>query len=131
MAFRFNILADFYWEAQVDKVLDALSNLGYRNYFLEQNYGTSLDGLTVVLMCQDPNLNLNQRIRLSKREKKIYIDIMLDLPYFLEITQKEREEIVVGKLISEIPPIIKKYKLEDFNLQKFETDLKNLMSKVL
>ncbi len=56
---------------------------------------------------------------------------MLDLPHFLEITQKEREKIVVGKLITEMPPIIIKYKLEDVNLLKFETDLKNWMSKIL
>lgn len=63
MAFRFNILADFYWEVHIDKVLDLLSDTGYRKYFSEQDYGTSLDGITVVLMCQDPNLNLKQRIR--------------------------------------------------------------------
>ena len=56
---------------------------------------------------------------------------MLDLPHFMEITQKEREKIIVGKLILEIPPIIAKYKLEDFDLVKFKTDLKNWMSKIL
>lgn len=56
---------------------------------------------------------------------------MLDLPRFLDIAQKEREKIIVDKLIAEIPPIITKYKLEDFNLTKFETDLKNWMSKIL
>lgn len=131
MAFRFNILADFYWEAHLDKILDTFSELGYRKYFSEQDYGTSLEGLTVVLMCQDPNLNLKQRIRLSKGERKIYLDIMLDLPHFIKITQKEREKIVAEKLISEIPPIIAKYKLDDFNMVKFETDLKSWMSKIL
>ncbi|MGN6646690.1 MAG: hypothetical protein ACTHJT_09170 [Cytophaga sp.] len=131
MAFRFNILADFYWETHIDKVLDALSDLGYRKYFSEQYYGSSLEGLTVVLMCQDPKLNLKKRIRLSKNEKKIYLDIMLDLTHFIAITPKEREKIVVDKLISEVPPIISKYKLEDFDLVKFEKDLKNWMSKIL
>lgn len=128
---RIFITCDSFWEAQVDKIIDRIDDTGYKKYFTEQNYGTSLEGLTIVLMCQDPNLNLKQRIRLSKGERKIYIDIMLDLPLFLEITQKEREEIVVGKLITEIPLIIKKYKLEDFNLLKFEKDLKRWMSKVL
>lgn len=128
---RFFITCDSFWEAQVDKVIDRIDDTGYKRYFSEQDYGTSLEGLTVVLMCQNPNLNLKQRIRLSKKEKKIYLDIMLDLPHFLEITQKEREKIIVGKIISEIPSIITKYKLEDFNLVKFETDLQNWMSKIL
>ena len=131
MAFRFNILADFYWEAHIDKVLDALSDKGYRRYFSEQDYGSSLEGITVVLMCQDSNLNLKQRVRQSKKEKKIYLDIMLDLNQFLTISQKERERIIVEKLISEIPPIVAKYKLDDFNLSKFEADLQNWMSKIL
>ena len=128
---RFFITCDSFWEAQVDKVIDRIDDTGYKRYFSEQDYGTSLDGITVVLMCQAPNLNLKQRIRLSKKEKKIYLDIMLDLPHFLEIAQKEREKIIVDKLIAEIPPIITKYKLADFNLAKFETDLKNWMSKIL
>ena len=128
---RFFITCDSFWEAQVDKVIDRIDDTGYKRYFSEQDYGFSLEGLTVVLMCQNPNLNPKQRIRFSKKEKKLYLDIMLDLPYFLEITQKEREKIIVGKLISEIPSIIAKYKLEDFNLVKFETDLQNWMSKIL
>lgn len=82
-------------------------------------------------MCQDPALNLKQRIQYSKKERKIYMDLMLDLPLFISISQKEREKIVVSKLIAEIPPIIKKYKIADFDLIKFETDLKNCMSKIL
>ncbi|HMT54766.1 MAG TPA: hypothetical protein PKD16_16945 [Saprospiraceae bacterium] len=128
---RFFITCDSFWEAQVDKVIDRIDDTGYKRYFSEQDYGTSLDGITVVLMCQAPNLNLKQRIRLSKKEKKIYLDIMLDLPHFLEIAQKDKEKIIVDKLIAEIPPIITKYKLEDFNLAKFETDLENWMSKIL
>ncbi len=85
----------------------------------------------MILTCQDPNLNLKQRIRLSKKERKIYLDIMLDLPHFVEVSQKEREKMIVNKLIAEIPPIITKYRLEDFNLVKFETDLKNWMTKIL
>ena len=128
---RFFITCDSFWEAKVEKVINLLDNTGFERYFSEQDYGCSLEGITVVLMCQNPNLNLKQRIRLSKKEKKIYIDIMLDLNYFLTLSQKERERIIVEKLISEIPPIIAKYKLKDFNLAKFETDLKIWMSKIL
>ncbi len=130
MAFRFNILADFDWETKIDKVLDTLANTGYRRFFSEQNYGSSLQGLTVVLMCQDPSLNLKQRIQLSKKEKRIYLDIMLDLPLFLRITQKEREKAVVEQLLLEVPQVIAKYRLTDFNLAKFENDLRILMAKI-
>lgn len=131
MSFRFNILADFYWESKIDKVLDTLSETGYRRFFSEQYYGSTLNGITVLLICQDPSLNLKQRIRLSKKEKTINMDIMLDLNQFLKIEQKEREKIVVEKLINEIPAIIRKYRLEDFDILKFESDLKKWMIKIL
>lgn len=131
MSFRFNILADFYWESKIDKVLDTLSETGYRRFFSEQYYGSTLNGITVLLICQDPSLNLKQRIRLSKKEKTIYMDIMLDLNQFLKIEQKQREKIVVEKLINETPAIIRKYRLEDFDILKFESDLKKWMIKIL
>lgn len=128
---RFFITCDSFWEAQVDRVIDLIDDTGYKRYFSEEDYGTSLQGVTVVLVCQDPNLNLKERSRLSKKEKKIYLDIMLDLNLFLGINQKEREKIVVAKLIAEIPPIIAKYKLDDFNIEKFEKDLRFWISKIL
>lgn len=131
MSFRFNILADFYWESGVDKVLDRLSAIEYRRFFVEQCYGSSLEGITVVLMCQNPDLNLKQRIRFSKKEKKIYLDLMLDLNQFLLIDQRQKERVAAEKLIKEIPVIISKYKLDDFNLSKFELDLKKALSVLL
>lgn len=125
------ITSDSFWEAKVDKVLDRLYDTRYGDFFYQQDYGSSLASVAVVLMCQDPNLKLKQRVRLSKKEKTLYLDVMLDLKHFLTIDQQERERIVVEKLISEVPQVIAKYRLEDFNLVKFERDLRNWMSKIL
>jgi hypothetical protein len=127
---RFFITYDANWEAKIDKVLEALNETSYKSIFEKGDYGTSLDGITVVLMCRDPHLNFKQRIRYSKKEKKIYIDIMLDFFQFIQIEQKERDKIVAEKLIAEIQPIIAKYKFEDFNLAKFEKDLVKCMKKI-
>ncbi|MNU02923.1 hypothetical protein D3C72_2467810 [compost metagenome] len=56
---------------------------------------------------------------------------MLDLNQFLQIDQNEREEIVVEKLITEVPAVVNKYKLEDFDILKFESDFKKWMMKIL
>ena len=50
---------------------------------------------------------------------------MLEFLQFKKIIQIEREKIVAEKLIVEIPPVIKKYKFDDLNLQKFKKDAKN------
>ena len=127
---RLFITCDSYWEAKIDKVIDQIEDSGYESYFEEQDYGASLEGITLVLICQNPNLNLKQRIRLSKKEKKLYADIMLDLNHFLTIDQSERTRIVVDKITSELPAILDKYKLADFDLVRFKADLNLWMSKV-
>lgn len=125
MAFRFNILGDFFWESGIEKVLETFSDSGYRKFFQEKNYGSTLEGLTVLLMCQDSSLNLKRRIRLSKKERKLYIDILLDLPYFVNISHIERVHFILEKLLFEIPDTLRKYNLEDFDLQRFELDLRS------
>ena len=123
---RINILCDADWEAKIDKVLDNFSNLGYRRFFEERSYGSSLEGVTIVLMCQNPKLNLKQRIKHSIKEKKIYLDIMLDLLQMKSIDQQQRNKIVADKIINEVSPIIAKYKFNDFDLVKFKEDLKKI-----
>ncbi|MFN5307927.1 MAG: hypothetical protein ACK5C0_00560 [Candidatus Kapaibacterium sp.] len=127
---RFNILSDADWDSKIDKVLDTFSDFGYRRLFEEKDYGDSLYGITVVFMCRNTEYNFKQRIKYSKKEKKIYLDIMLDLNQFKQIEQREKERIVAQKLISEIPPIISKYKFTDFDLPSFEADLKKMLIKI-
>jgi len=105
--------------------------LAIRFFFEKQEYGNSLDCVAIVLMCQDPSLNLQQRIRFSRKERTIYMDIMLDFDELIKIDQNAREKVVVEKLIEEVPVIIRKYKLVDFNLLRFEKDLRKWMSKML
>jgi len=127
---RFNLLSDANWESKIAKVLGALSDFGYRRFFEERNYGSSIDGITVVFMCRDTQLNFKQRIRHSKKEKKIYLDIMLDLDQFKRIEQGEKEKIVAHRLVSEIPSIIAKYKFNDFDIEEFEADLRLWLEKI-
>lgn len=119
---RLNILSDANWESRVDLVLNALSDFNYRSYFQERDYGTGLIGVTVVFMCRDPALNFKQRIRLSKKEKKLYIDLMLDLSEMTSADQTTRQRLVAGQLLKEVPEIISRYKIEDFDRSRFLAD---------
>jgi hypothetical protein len=127
---RLNILCDADSEAKVDKVLHYLSGIEYRRFFEERNYGNTIVGVTLVLMCQDSQLKLKQRIRFSKKEKKLYIDLMLDLLQFKQIDQVQRNKIVTDKIINQVPSIIAKYKFADFELTQFESDLKKIFKQI-
>ena len=121
---RFNILGDFTTESGLGNILKIFSETRYRDFFSSKSYGGDLSGITVVLMCQDPALNLKQRIRYSKEEQKIYVDIMLDLSEVVKMDPRSLKEMVAKKLVDETLHILGKYNPENFNIQEFESDLR-------
>jgi hypothetical protein len=128
---RLTILGDISGETKVDEVIFALNDTGYRRFFDEQNYGEEVNGICIVLMCRAPYLKFKQRIRFSKKEKVLYMDIMLDYNQFIDVDQSVRNRIVAEKLITEVPQIISKYKFKEFNLPKFEADWKEIIGKII
>ena len=111
-------------------MLHNIHDLGIKDFFAAKDYGTSIVGVSVFLICRDPSYNFKQRIRYLKKEQKLSLDIMLDLNEFKLIDQTEREKIVAGKLVKEITPVIAKYKFADFDLIRFETDLKGWFKRI-
>jgi hypothetical protein len=128
---RLSILCDIAEETKVDKVMRAIYDTGYRHFFDEHIYGDTVHGICIILMCRDPYLKFKQRIRFSKKEKKLYMDIMLDYNQFIDVDQLVRNTIVAKKLIIEVPQIIAKYKFKDFNLSKFELDWKGFIERIM
>ena len=126
---RFNILSDSNAESKLDKVLDDLSDVGYRTHFAERDYGDGVAGVTVVFMCQDPDLNLKRRIRFAKKEKKLYMDIMLDLPQMKVADYATRMKMVIERLLAEVPETVSKYKFDDFDTEQFISDFRGFFGK--
>lgn len=120
---RFNIISDTDWESRVDKTLAELAKLGYFEHFSERDYGAGLIGVTVVFMCQDPDLNSKRRLRMSKKERKLYMDIMLDLPVMKAADAAQRRKIIAERLRQEVPQVLSKYQLADFDRTRFNADL--------
>lgn len=127
---RFNILCDIDWESKVDQPLAALSKLGYFEFFEDRNYGDGLLGVTVIFMCQDPGLKLKRRMRLSKKEKKLYMDIMLDLPTMKAAEPMQRQKIIADRLAVEVPEVLAKYKIDNFDKLRFIYDLNNWIASI-
>jgi hypothetical protein len=122
---RMNLLCDAHWESKVDKVLSDLSTAGYRDLFQARDYGPGLKGITVVFMCREPSLNFKQRIRFEKSEKKLYVDIMLDLNEMRASQPDDRMKTIINKLGEEIPSILRKRSIAGFDEPRFVEDLRN------
>jgi hypothetical protein len=62
-------------------------------------------------------------VRLVKKEKKLYIDIMLDLPQMKAADLLTRKSIVAERLSTEIPEVVSAYKIREFDASRFIDDL--------
>ena len=66
---HFRITGDIKSESGVGKILTDLSG-PTRLFFKNKDYGNGINGIVVVLMCQDSSLNLKRRFRFSKTSLK-------------------------------------------------------------
>ena len=123
----FGITCDVNWESGVGKTLDLIPIRNFKDFFYLKKYGDDLIDIFIVLMCRNVEHNFKQRIRFVKKEKALYMDIMLDFDLFMKISQEERNTIVFDKLIKEVPEIIAKYKFKDFDLASFTNDWTGLI----
>lgn len=120
---RFSIVSDSNYETKLGDLSFHTRELEDWMYF--KDYGNDLSVIGVCLMCRSPEYNFKQRIRLERKNKALYLDLMLDYYYFTSgASVEERQKVVGKKIIDEIPIIIRKYKLKEFDLDSFMEDLK-------
>jgi len=119
---HFRITCDANQESGVGEIVGELSG-PTENHFASLDYRSGLSVLGVVLMCRDPALNFKRRIRFSKKDQILYMDVMLDLPEMIALTHDGRRRVIMSKLEREIPKILNKYDFADFDRTRFETDL--------
>jgi hypothetical protein len=127
--FHLGITCDTNTESGVGKVVDEISG-PTENHFVAKNYGLGLHGIGVVLMCRDPELNFKRRLRFSKKDKMLYMDIMLDLGQMRQAEHGVRKKIVVERLGEEIPTVLSKYSIGDFDEARFVKDLKGWLTEI-
>jgi hypothetical protein len=121
---HFRITADTNQESGVGDVVTELSG-PTRQHFVPRDYGSGLRRLCVVLMCRDPRLDFKRRVRFSKKDQTLYVDVMLHLPDMVPLTHGERRRAVMQRLEQEIPEVLTKYEFQDFDQPKFESDLRD------
>ena len=127
---RFGIVSDASYEAKISQVTGAFHARELEDWLHFKNYGGDIVDIGIVLMCRNPEYNFKQRIRMDRKNKILSIDLMLDYYYFTsDITPEDRISVVAKKIMEEIPPIVKKYKLKDFDLDLFMEDINGHLKK--
>lgn len=101
-----------------------------RHYFAAKSYGLGLLGLVIVLMCRDPELNFRRRLRFDRKKETVLMDIMLDLTEMRNADHERRKQIVLERIAAEVPEVLKKYSISEFDEPAFVADLKSWLSEV-
>lgn len=120
---RFAILGDSHWEARLDEISEALADGKFREFFEDRFYDDSGLKISVILMCRDPRLEFKRRIRYSRSENKLYMDVMLDFNEMKQASSVNRKRIVAEKVMTDVPQTVAKYKFKNFDLKRFSQDL--------
>lgn len=121
---RMFVTCDIDSESKVDSVVYEMLNAGLVQYFEEKNYGGEFRGIAAVLMCRSPEIEFKRRVRYSKSDQHIYMDIMLNYQNMVSANQEDRRREVARRLLSEVPEVLSKYKIEGFDKAEFLGDFR-------
>jgi hypothetical protein len=107
-----------------------MTRAGIFDYFRNKGYGESIGLIVVMLWCREPEFASKPHIRYMKATKALNIDIQFDQAKTESMETDQRHRFVAQKLLTEVPRIIAKYKFPDFDLPRFENDLKEFFNKL-
>ncbi|ATQ78418.1 hypothetical protein CR152_30825 [Massilia violaceinigra] len=96
-----------------------------------KDYGEGLASLAVILVCSKHIVDVKPRIRHSKKEKRLYMDIMLVYTEFVLLTAENKKARVLEALLEDVPRIVRKYKFADFDTELFISDFNRYFSGLL
>ncbi|TNL43779.1 hypothetical protein EYB59_21635 [Acinetobacter bereziniae] len=123
--FKFQLLSDTDSESGILFAKQKITSNGFNKYITSENYGSDLNGVVIILVCRKPEIILKKRLRLSKKEKMLYMDIMLDYDLFNNMEFEQRVTQICKMLLVELSQVLKKYKFEDFKSDKLIINLEN------
>lgn len=112
--FKFQLLSDTDSESGILIAKQQITSNGFNKYITSESYGSDLNGIVIILMCRKPEIVFKKRLRLSKKEKVLYMDIMLDYDLFNNMAFEQRITQICKTLLVELLQVLKKYKFQDF-----------------
>jgi hypothetical protein len=119
---KLNILSDTNSESRVAEALAALPVLELRNYVAEQDYGEGLSCLLIGIICRNPELQFRPRVRFTRKDKTLSMDVMLHLPDMMALDDLGRTRAIAQRLSDQVPAVISKYEIQDFDDARFLAD---------
>ena len=128
----FFITADSVEGTGISPFVYSIYSNGIDEYFINEDYGHDVHGISLVLMCRWNSVQdqMQQRKRFTKKDKLMSMDIMLDFNLFKSLDQNSRNKYIAKRIVKELPAELGKRKFKDFDLERFTKDLEEQMSKL-
>ncbi|MES2948430.1 MAG: hypothetical protein V4858_07805 [Pseudomonadota bacterium] len=121
---RISVTSDINWESKVDHATKVVE---LRPHFEDREYGPGLSALVVVLNCRDSEFEHKQRIRHIKATNTLYVDVMLDLPFFVLATHVARRSEIFLQVKTQLRQVLAKRNISQFNSELFLSDLESIL----
>ena len=100
-----------------------------RKHFIAQDYGADLAGIAIVLMCQSSSLNLKQRVKFVKNDRRLFVDVMLNLDEMCRLSPEDRKQAIGVRIVASLREVLRKYAFAQFDAERFLNDFTQWWSK--
>ncbi|MCG2615223.1 hypothetical protein LZZ85_13060 [Terrimonas sp. NA20] len=101
---------------------------GIEAFFREHQYGTSINEINALLILR--GYDFKQRKRFKKDEALFTYDILLDYFLIKNVSMDEKKAIIRRQIVEITEATFSKYKFDDFNKQRFLSDLKTSVGEI-
>ena len=121
------ICSDIDWESKVDHATRALS---LRDAF-DEDFGLGFAKISITLNCRDPKLVHKQRVRHVTAANTLYVDVMLELPYFVQATHVQRRAKIAEQVVAQLAIVLAKRRAPKFAATTFLASLATVLNEQL
>ena len=102
-------------------------------FFKPRSYGEAIQEVVIVLVCRDPMYRFKQRVRLDRKERIFYTDVMLDWGEMLGAGPRRRA-VVLGATRRALREVLerrhKRERLKEFDLGQFLLDFDTVCARL-
>jgi hypothetical protein len=121
---RFFIGSDIEEGSGLDELMDNAVVQRLQDFFSLRDYGPGLQGISIFLRCRDPLLKFNRRAQVSKKDKKLYLDMRLDSEAIKNYPREAKQQLILERMGKEISVVLHSAKAECFDRDRLLEDLK-------
>lgn len=97
-------------------------------YLEKKDYGSSINTIFIGVICVNPQFEqfFQPRQKYTKSKKMLEYSIVLDFELFKSAMENKAIEILVQRILNSIIEVVEKFSINDFNIEQYKRDLKQL-----